>query len=436
MVKDRAYYDLLQVNTNATGLEIKKSYRKLAIRFHPDKNPGNDEAAETFKQISEAYQVLSDDQLRAKYDQYGIQEAGSGEMVDPEEFFEMIFGGKAFLDWIGEMTLLKNLNKEMSMQADEESGDVGNSDKLLGDEALNGLSLTEQNEKLNEEIKLKKEEERLKVEKEQEAHREEIQNNLTKQLVDRLSLYTETDKSEDIIESFKEKFRLEAESMKMESFGLELLHTIGSIYYSKASTFLKSESTFLGLGGWIGTFKEKGGIIKDTYNTISAALDAQKTLQKLTEMNDLRENATTGEEAQSTEQTPVPESNTTPAEPTNPATCTESPTGASTTQATAEEPVVIPTVEEVAEVEKLLMGKILAAAWRGSHMEVSSNLRQVVSNVLYDKDVPLSKRIERANALKIVGQVFKNVERSKGEAEEARIFEELVAEASQKKHKK
>lgn len=431
MVKDTAYYDLLQVKTSATGLEIKKSYRKLAIKYHPDKNPGNEEAAETFKQISEAYQVLSDEQLRSKYDQFGIQEAGKGDMVDPEEFFEMIFGGKAFIDWIGEMTLLKNLNKEMEMQANEEgSGDVGNSDKLLGDEALNGLSLTEQNEKLKEELKLKKDEERLKVEKEQENHREEIQRNLTKQLIDRLSIYTETDKSADIIAAFKEKFRLEAESMKMESFGLELLHTIGLIYYNKANTFLKSESTFLGLGGWLGTFKEKGGIIKDTYNTISAALDAQKTLQKLTEMTDLRENAATPEEGDDKEgenaKDEIPQDS-------KPATV-EIPTQGK--PPVIEKPVVIPTVEEVAEVEKLLMGKILAAAWKGSHMEVSSNLRQVVSNILYDKDVPLSKRIERANALKLIGQVFKNVERSQWEAEEARIFEELVAEASQKKHKK
>lgn len=433
MVKDTAYYDLLEVSTGATGLEIKKSYRKLAIKYHPDKNPGNEEAAETFKRISEAYQVLSDEQLRAKYDQYGIQEAGTGDMVDPEEFFEMIFGGKAFLDWIGEMTLLKNLNKEMEMQASESSGEVEDSNKLLGDESLNGMTLAEQTEKLKEELKRKKEEERRRVEKEQEDHREEIQKNLTKQLVDRLSIYTETDKSADVVESFKEKFRLEAESMKMESFGLELLHTIGSIYYNKANVFLKSESTFLGLGGWLGTFKEKGGIIKDTYNTISAALDAQKTLQKLTEMNDLRESVNE-EGAEGTDSTSKPSEDATPeVKPSHEATA-EAPAKSKT--ATTEEPVVIPTVEEVAELEKLLMGKILAAAWRGSHMEVSSNLRQVVSNVLYDKDIPLQKRIERANALKIIGQVFKSVERSQWEAEEARLFEELVAEASQKKHKK
>ena len=76
MVADTTYYDLLEVKSTATELEIKKSYRKLAIKYHPDKNPGNELAAETFKKISEAYQVLSDKEKRVRYDQVGIQENG------------------------------------------------------------------------------------------------------------------------------------------------------------------------------------------------------------------------------------------------------------------------------------------------------------------------------------------------------------------------
>ena len=54
------YYELLGINKNATEDEIKKSYRKLAVKYHPDKNPGNKTAEEKFKEISEAYEVLSD----------------------------------------------------------------------------------------------------------------------------------------------------------------------------------------------------------------------------------------------------------------------------------------------------------------------------------------------------------------------------------------
>ena len=67
----RDYYEILEVNQNASDTEIKKAYRKLALKCHPDKNHGDKEAEERFKELSEAYAVLSDGQKRALYDQYG-----------------------------------------------------------------------------------------------------------------------------------------------------------------------------------------------------------------------------------------------------------------------------------------------------------------------------------------------------------------------------
>lgn len=475
MVKDTTYYDLLQVQTSATELEIKKSYRKLAIRYHPDKNPGDEEAAETFKKVSEAYQILSDKEKRSKYDQYGIEEAGAAGEMDPEKFFDEIFGGESFIPYVGELTLLKNLTKEMELEnnilAENEAAEKMKEDsdryyeenkvdipasKLLGDNSLNDLSLDEQQKLVAAEKKKQAELEKEKLEEEQRIYREEIQKKLTEQLINRISLYTETDKSADVERSFKEKFRLEAENLKMESFGLELLHTIGSIYYNKASTFLKSENTFLGIGGWFGVLKEKGGIIKDTYSTISMALDAQSTMQELAKMaerreKELRKNEEANEEGDAEESNN--DSTKSQAEKVKKEDMKNAQTEQSVNDEASESTIEneeekksgekkkeedegpAPTDEEVAEMEKLLMGKILAAAWKGSHMEISSNLREVVSNVLYDKDVPLQKRIERAQALKLIGAVFKETQRSQWENEEAKIFEELVAEATQKKAK-
>ena len=72
------YYEILGVTKNASGDEIKKKFRKLALKYHPDRNPGDSKAEAKFKEISEAYEVLSDKEKRAKYDQYGKywQQAG------------------------------------------------------------------------------------------------------------------------------------------------------------------------------------------------------------------------------------------------------------------------------------------------------------------------------------------------------------------------
>jgi molecular chaperone DnaJ len=74
----RDYYEILSVTRTATDNEIKTSYRKLAIQYHPDKNPDNPEAEEKFKEAAEAYSVLSDPQKRAAYDRFGHQGVGAG----------------------------------------------------------------------------------------------------------------------------------------------------------------------------------------------------------------------------------------------------------------------------------------------------------------------------------------------------------------------
>ena len=78
MANKRDFYDVLGVNKSSSSDEIKKAYRKLAIKYHPDKNPGDKEAEEKFKEAAEAYEVLSDSAKKQKYDQFGHQAFGPG----------------------------------------------------------------------------------------------------------------------------------------------------------------------------------------------------------------------------------------------------------------------------------------------------------------------------------------------------------------------
>ena len=70
-MKKRDYYEVLGLSKNASEADIKKAYRQMAIKFHPDKNPGDAKAEENFKEAAEAYEMLSDPNKKARYDQYG-----------------------------------------------------------------------------------------------------------------------------------------------------------------------------------------------------------------------------------------------------------------------------------------------------------------------------------------------------------------------------
>jgi molecular chaperone DnaJ len=95
-VSKRDYYEILEVSRTATDQEIKSSYRKLALKFHPDRNQGDKTAEEKFKEAAEAYAILSDSDKRARYDRFGhAGVGGAAQGFDPSQFtgFEDIFGG-------------------------------------------------------------------------------------------------------------------------------------------------------------------------------------------------------------------------------------------------------------------------------------------------------------------------------------------------------
>ena len=395
-------------------------------------------ASQKFQTVGEAYQVLSDPQLRASYDKLGKEGAkpDSG-FEDPAEFFAVIFGGEAFQDWIGEISMMKDLTKsmEISMREMEEeekeevaattgsegTGATGTAtagatvppqaevhavpdepttagatteipirdskpsstsgtstprpqgiptrlaiqDRTEQEAAQTVAGMTEEEKKLQDKKKkggLTKEqrEELAAFEMERRKIREERIETLSRKLIDRISVWTETDKGSDVTTAFREKMRLEVENLKMESFGIEILHAIGATYLSKATTFLKSQKPIIGsVSGFLSRLKDKGSMVRDTWGTVSTAISAQMEIEAMAQAEEKG-----GEDW---------------------------------------------TDERKAEYEKRVTGKILAAAWRGSRFEIQSVLRDVCDAVLFDKKVRLEKRVERAQALVIVGEIFAKV---------------------------
>src|SRR5438093_12103967 len=98
--KKRDYYEVLGVERNASADEVKRAYRKLAVKFHPDKNPDDPHTEEKFKELGEAYDVLMDGDKRSAYDRYGhaafaqgtAGAAGAGGFHDPFDIFREVFG--------------------------------------------------------------------------------------------------------------------------------------------------------------------------------------------------------------------------------------------------------------------------------------------------------------------------------------------------------
>jgi X-domain of DnaJ-containing len=390
--------------------------------------------------------VLSNPDLRSQYDKHGKEYAKPQEgFADPAEFFGTIFGGEAFIDLIGEISLMKDLTRTMdiTMQegAEEEEfpGEEQAKQESIADEqrraaaaaaaAASGgegskagvpapsvaesfdekptfpststsfekpsvspsgsgtstpkrsqgiplrqaimdkteedaIGLTEEEKELRKKDKKKgglskaQREELAAYERERARVRQERVDTLAKKLVDRISIWTETDKGPDVTKAFQEKTRLEVENLKMESFGLDILHAIGTTYLQKATALLKSQK-FLGIGGFFSRLKDKGTLAKETWNTISSAIDAQMTMEEMAKMEEKG-----GEDW---------------------------------------------TDEKKVEYERRVTGKILNAAWRGSKFEIQGVLRDVCDEILNDKKVPMSKRLERAQALVISGEIYQKV---------------------------
>lgn len=193
---------------------------------------------------------------------------------------------------------------------------------------------------------------------ERKQQREERVTTLMNKLIDRVSVWTETEKDAKVTDAFKEQMRLEVENMKLESFGIDILHAIGDVYVTKSTTFFKSQK-FFGMGGWLPTLKNKGNQAKEAWGTMSSLVNVSICMSE----------AEKTREAEGDNLTP----------------------------------------EKEAAMEQAITSKCFIAMWRVFKSEFQGVLRDVCDRILLNKSVPLEKRKERAHAILMIGEIFSAV---------------------------
>lgn len=333
------YYDIFGVSPTASAAEIKKRYYALAMQYHPDKN-SSAEAEEKFKKISEIYQVLIDPQLRRKYNEFGPGRGSAPEdgFIDPEELFQQQFGGDRFVDIIGELAIGKHFKSMMARHGSKE--DVGEEGKENGDKKERTM-----------EERLQEIDERR---KEREARVDKLSENLITKLAPYVNATGPTAKDEE--KAFLDAINLEAEDLKVQSFGVHLLHSVGYIYSLKANEYL-SKKEFLGIPSLFHRIRMKGHTVSETFSTVKSAVDVHSTFVQIQE-GEKRGTITADQKEKLTE-----------------------------------------------EATK----KGIFALWQGSKLEVESVLRSVCDKVLSEPTCDKVLLRRRAEGLSYIGEIYKNV---------------------------
>ncbi|KAL3944729.1 MAG: hypothetical protein SGBAC_001200 [Bacillariaceae sp.] len=359
-VKDRAYYDLLGVKTNATSGELKKAYYKVARTCHPDKNPDDPEAAKKFQELGHAYNILSNEELRASYDKHGPTEGNGNENadMDPMVFFNVMFGSTLVEKYIGELWI------------------AGTADSMLKDDMGDGSDAMnmETYEKMSIEDREKKMEDRMaKMREETDFKSAKRQVQCAKNLRSRVQEFEDIDYNQIIsvgkVEDFVKGCHEEAEEIAKGAQGDMYLQAIGFSLEVNAEQYLGFEGSVLGLGGHWARTKQNTNAIGGNMKLIGAGIRA----------------ATAGARAMNQ---------------------------AESLQKGVEETGALDEQQAAAQMQEQIDGSLpvfLEFAWAINKRDIQSTLIEVCKKLFDDATVPKEIRLRRAEGVRLLGKEFRKV---------------------------
>jgi curved DNA-binding protein CbpA len=397
-VKDRTYYDLLGVTTNATQVEIKKAYYVKARKCHPDKNPGDPTAANRFQELGHAYQVLANDQSRAAYDRDGlsINDEKNQKLhmsdIDPYVFFAVMFGAESVQPYIGELWIANKA--EMFLK-----------DSKLAQELASNMQQEDGSPKPPEAVQSQREERVRQMMEEDEFSQRRRQVMCAVNLRDRILPFVDAADS-DAEEQFVLMCQAEAAGICQSAFGHVFCTTIGRALELEAVEYLGfSKSPYV--GNWDAhnaTMQKRATSFNNNYRVLNAGISAVRAGSKaMKHVESMQKQAQV--------QSPLAGGGPTPID---------------TNQAK----------ETMKKLEDTLPA-ILELAWAINVKDITKTLKEVCLKLFNDSSVDRDVRLRRAEAVRLLGREFfaigkvsetmKDVGNTGDDAEDIKLRAEIAA---------
>lgn len=363
-VKDRTYYDLLKVPTTASDADLKKAYYKEARLVHPDKNPGDPEAAKRFQELGHAYQVLRDEHSRAHYDKNGINEDSTAEMkmtdIDPHIFFSVMFGSDAVKPYIGELWIADKTDTLMKehMAQNSEQGEEDDDELSMAKYALRSSeeALKQKNREVTCAINLR----------------------------DRIAPYVDGSQDES---EFIALCQEEAANITKGTFGDLFCMAIGYALEAEADTFIGTHTSHFGIEGAAASFRKRGYAFSNQMKIVGAGIGAARAGSRAyQEMDKLQKEQ---QQRIGTKKGDI-EGNAASANTEDNASSDKQRLKLATEKIEASLPA------------------ILELAWAINIQDITRTLRNVCKRLFHDgaETLTMEMRVQRAKGVKIIGREF------------------------------